>query len=239
MTRFGKWLQQENSQLVINYLIMRKAIGILGMSLPFILLIGNSIANGGIIFQSSISAYYYTSMRNVFVGILCAVGIFLFSYKGHNKFDNILADIGALFAVITAFFPCLPDGTVPCPYKSYDMLHLISAGVFFSVLIIFSMFLFTKSDKKKKDRSGRKKRRNGLYRTCGIIMAISIAGIAIIDNWFRGLLIYHPVFWLESIALLAFGISWYVKGTTYSKIKTKRYNMVISESEIRNPLTTE
>lgn len=237
MTRFGIWLQKDNSQLAINYLTMRKAIGILGMALPFILLTGNSIANGGLVFQSSISAYYFTSMRNVFVGILCAVGLFLFSYKGYNKFDNILADIGAMFAVITGFFPCLPDGTVPCPYKSYDVLHLISAGIFFTVLIIFSMFLFTKSDKKKKDRSQKKNRRNGLYRTCGIIMAVCIAGIVVIDNWIRGLLIYNPVFWLESVALLAFGISWYVKGTTYSKIRSVLYKP--ESTEVLNPLTTE
>ncbi len=55
--------------------------------------------------QDSISSYYYTDMRNLFVGILVAVGVFLHAYKGHEKIDNILASLAALCALLVAFVP--------------------------------------------------------------------------------------------------------------------------------------
>jgi hypothetical protein len=58
-----------NNQLVIPYLTLRRTVGILGIALPFVLILG-----GWIVFktslQGSLSAYYHTGMRDVFVGIL-------------------------------------------------------------------------------------------------------------------------------------------------------------------------
>ena len=36
----------------------------------------------------SISSYYHSVMRDIFVGSLCAVGTFLISYRGYDKRDN-------------------------------------------------------------------------------------------------------------------------------------------------------
>ena len=71
-----------------------------------------------------------------------------------------------------------------------------------------------------------KKRRNVLYVTCGIIMLISIALIAAYSfsdklsdcDCFQDL---DPIFWLETFALWAFGLSWLTKGRT---ILTDREN---------------
>jgi hypothetical protein len=38
----------------------------------------------------SISAYYYSGMRNYFVGTMCALAVFFFSYKYAPR-DNFLA----------------------------------------------------------------------------------------------------------------------------------------------------
>ena len=63
-----------------------------------------------------------------------------------------------------------------------------------------------------------KTKRNRLYRVCGVVIAICIGIIAIlgisakVDTPGTG---GSPwVFWLESIALCAFGLSWLVKGET-------------------------
>jgi len=37
--------------------------------------------------QDSISSYYYTDMRDVLVGSLCAIGVFLWSYRGYDDPD--------------------------------------------------------------------------------------------------------------------------------------------------------
>ncbi len=77
--------QQSGPQdsLVLSYLTLRKAVGIIGCALPFVLVIGTAVLQGSGI-QASISGYYYTDMRNVFVGSLCAIGIFLMSCRGYS-----------------------------------------------------------------------------------------------------------------------------------------------------------
>ena len=65
--------------LIISYLAMRRLTGILGISLPFIVILGGlSQSDPGL--QGSISGYYYTNMRDLFVGILSGVALFLLSY---------------------------------------------------------------------------------------------------------------------------------------------------------------
>src|SRR5258708_1137366 len=98
--------------LVMSYLGLRKAIGIIGLMLPFLLAIGNFFAQPllrdakplrGL--QDSISHYYYTDMGNVFVGSLCAIGIFLLSYRGYEKHDRVAGTLACIFAVGVALFP--------------------------------------------------------------------------------------------------------------------------------------
>ena len=83
---------ESKSTLVISYLILRKTLGILGLSFPFILAIGACIL-GGYGIQSSVSSYYYTNMRDIFAGILFAIGLFLFSYRGYDLRDDLVGDL--------------------------------------------------------------------------------------------------------------------------------------------------
>ncbi len=73
-----------------------------------------------------------------------------------------------------------------------------------------SFFLLKAKDKKRRKR----KIRNKIYRTCGVIImvAIILIGLYKSSNGEMGWSRYKPVFWLEWVALLAFGISWLVKG---------------------------
>lgn len=61
----------DNKQLVISYLTLRKTIGILGIFLPLTLVIGSILFGDCITIQQSISNYYHTNMRDVFV-VTCA-----------------------------------------------------------------------------------------------------------------------------------------------------------------------
>ena len=207
------------SPLVISYLSLRKAIGFIGLGLPFVLVIGKMLLNGlGI--QGSISDYYYTSMRNVFVGSLCAIGIFLISYRGFDKRDRIAGALACLFAVGVALFPTRPGVDFTEAQKWIGRVHLTFAACLFLTLAYFSLALFRRT---APDRTMtlQKKQRNGVYTVCGYTILACIALIVLCELLFlndyspypnTGIQNLDPVFWFESIAVVSFGVSWLTKG---------------------------
>lgn len=197
--------------MVISYLALRKAIGILGLAFPLVLALGAwLIFKTGI--QGSISDYYYTGMRDVFVGTLWAIGFFLFSYKGPERVDAIAGNLGCIFAVAVTLFPTTPDSVDHATF--IGGLHLTFAALLFLTLTFFSLFLFTKTDPSKRP-SPEKLKRNRVYKIAGYTMAASILLILVyyrVSIVTASLKPYHPVFWLETITVVAFGISWLTKG---------------------------
>jgi len=185
---------------------LRWVVGVLGVSLPVILAVWGFFIYGGLEIQPSISDYYTLRTRDAFVGILFVVGWFLFAYKGYEPQDDIAGDLACLFALGVVFFPTSGKGWEKA-------LHFISASGLFLVLSYFSLCLFTKS---KGQKTPRKRTRNAIYRTCGVVMLACIALIGIycwqLDK--TPISALKPVFWLEFLALWAFGISWFVKGET-------------------------
>jgi hypothetical protein len=170
--------------------------------------------------QNSISHYYYTNMRNIFEGIIFAVALFLFTYKGYDKRDHIAASLAGTFALGLAFFPTSVDfdELSSCIITIEDQgiintLHFMCAAGFFLTLSWFSLCLFRiKAD----PVTPRKLIRNKIYTVCGIAMLTSILIISIylafLKNSFPALQAIKPVFVFETIALVAFGISWLTKG---------------------------
>ena len=139
------------------------------------------------------------------VGVLFALGFFLFSYKGYAPIDNRAANFGGIFALSVALCPTTDDNLL------VHKLHFVFAFLLFAVFIFFSICLFRKSDPAKVC-TPQKKSRNRIYLVCGIIMIICIAGIAVGQFFLEELSNrYHLVFWLESIALVSFGFSWITK----------------------------
>ena len=62
--------------ITMSYLGLRKSIGFIGLLVPIVLLIAGVFFLEGRI-QPSISHFYYTPMGNYFVGLMCAIGVFL------------------------------------------------------------------------------------------------------------------------------------------------------------------
>lgn len=199
----------KDSQL-ISYLHLRMLIGACGFVLPLLCLI-YGIFYG---FKDSISDYYYTSLRNVFEGLLFVLGFFLLTYKGYKpkdgkllEKDNIFANLGFLFALGVALCPCQH------PLPLVWITHFISAFLLFAVLIYFSLRLFTLSVKRA-EKTRDRIRRNRVYKCCGWTMFGCIGGIALSyflltkeqRETFKVTLI------LESLALAAFATSWLTKG---------------------------
>src|SRR5258705_3648481 len=125
-------MNQQSGQgfLVLSYLDLRKAVGIMGLALPFVLAFGKILLQGPGI-QSSVSGYYYTDMRNVFVGSLCAIGVFLMSTRGYDRKDEIAGILGCVFAVGVALFPTAPDVCATSQVRLVGWLHLSFAALLF------------------------------------------------------------------------------------------------------------
>jgi len=215
------------SPLIISYLGLRKAVGFIGLALPFLLFFGNKLFSGTPWFQYSISDYYYTHMRDVFVGSLCAIGVFLITYRGYDICDRIAGAMASVFAIGVALFPTTPAATTEANMSVitgtqviFGRIHLAFAALLFSTLAYFCLALFTKSDPVQ-PMTAQKKKRNVVYVICGWIIVACIVLIVLAELLFlNSYSVYesatvkelHPVFWLESVAVIAFGISWLTKG---------------------------
>ena len=205
--------QHGDGDLVISFLTLRKFIGILGITFPFVLALGAALFFGTGI-QRAISNFYYTGMRDVFVGTLFVIGFFMLSYKGYDRRDAIAGRIACVFAVGIALFPVAPVGEVTRAERILDYVHTACTAGFFAALIYFSLCLFTRTDPEV-PRTPQKIHRDRIYRTCGYTMIacmLLIGAYLFIEDTAVALHPYTPAFWLEGIAIVAFGVSWLVKG---------------------------
>lgn len=152
--------QESNNDLVVSYLYLRRIVGILGFAYPIVLAGGLWLYGHCHVFQDSISDYHNTQMRDVFVGLLAAISLFLFVYAGYDKLDAFMAKAAGILGFLVCIFPddydkdnvCALDfGTLEKVPLWFDKVHFSSAVLFFLVLAYFSIFLFTKS---KEDNEG-------------------------------------------------------------------------------------
>jgi hypothetical protein len=201
-----------DAELAAAYTFLQKAIGVIAVLLPPVLLVGHAAFRGWDLL-GSVSSYYYSHLGNVFVGALCALAVFFLSYNhwplpGFN-YDQLLARCAALAAVGVAVFPTLDSPVDPSGgERLVSAIHLTSAGILFVLLGVFARFRFVLS---KGDPTPQKARRNRVYKACGTIIFVAIALIAVNvvvetpSSW-------HAFLWLEIVCIEAFGVSWLVKG---------------------------
>lgn len=199
---------------LIAYYALRFVLGLLGIALPIILVVWGFVLCECIEIQDSISDYYSLRTRDALVGILFAMAIFMGTYRGYPRrpqvdhnllMDNEAGFLACIFALGVAFFPNSGNDL-----ERY--VHFISATGLFVVFAYFCLFLFTKSRAGAVPR-GMKIIRNKLYLVCGIVICVCI-GLMFVNWAFDNTSIsdIKPLFWLESVALWAFGTSWIVKG---------------------------
>lgn len=220
---------QKNSHLTISYVQLRQLIGYLGIALPFACIVGGCLL-GKAKLQTTLSGYYYTNMRDVFIGIIVGVSLFLITYKGYGRLDQRITTITGVFGLFVAIFPCnisegidIRVGVFQLLSMKSNLLHAASALTFFSLLAINSIFIFTLSDNKQK-MTLNKKRRNRIYRICGIVIICGIAGVIGFVLIAPQSVVAHSyvILGIETIMLFAFGVSWLIKGETLLKDPNNR-----------------
>jgi len=136
---------------IFTYRRIRRAIGYLGIILPILLVVLSFISFFQTPVQHSISHYYYTNLREIFTGTLCAVGLFLICYKGNGnasvwKNDNLLTNISGIMALGTANPEVLSDKIytlIPITEKWIGWLHYGFAALLFLLFSLLAINVFT------------------------------------------------------------------------------------------------
>lgn len=203
--------------------VHRQLIGYIGLFLPFLLILMALLRDGVTQWRNlkSVSAYYYTGAAAVFVGMLISLALFLFTYRGYkndyNWIDRAASITAGVAALGVAVFPTrAPGGVTPLSWWTplTGILHFGFAIILLVMFAVFALFLFPIKAKENKIRPD-KRRRNIVYISCGIVILASLIWAVVALR--SGKSIFCP----ESIALVAFAVSWLAKGQAHKSIANK------------------
>jgi hypothetical protein len=222
------------------YAFLQKVIGLIAVTLPLVIVLGDVVIDriddeplNSSIPLGSISVYYYERTGGYFVGSLFALAVFFLSYdirpRAGRTADNLLSSFASAMAVGVALLPTSSAGSsAQGGAKVVGTIHLVCAATLFGLLAIFSLYQFTKtagevtSQTPWRERlmrifrtapghaakmTSNKRQRNTVYRVCGWIIVVCIAMVGV-----SNLADLDLLFWCESVAVIAFGVSWLVKG---------------------------
>jgi len=132
-----------------TYLYLRVGLVALAVFLGASLVI--ELAFGETDWLGSISAYYYTPVRSVFVGTLCAMGVCLIAIKGRDKpREDLMLNLAGMCAPVVALVPtpledancgsasrCVPKAYVPGVVNNVEALLVVGAlGLVFAAYTV-------------------------------------------------------------------------------------------------------
>jgi multisubunit Na+/H+ antiporter MnhC subunit len=129
--------------------------------------------------------------------------------------DSATSQTAGIFNSLNKEWTTALDGLV-------HKLHVGSAVIFFSILALFCLISFRRNNGEgvcpQPDGTvlltPAKRARNAVYLACGGVIVLCLLGLWLIYKKDQSILILGMdlFFWLEAVALYAFGISWLIKG---------------------------
>ena len=232
---------------------LARVVGIVALGMPIVLGLGGLLLGR---FRTALSGYYYEAiiLGDFFVGCLVAIGALLMAYRGWTPKVAQLATIAGLASFVVAFVPMdgwitgcqqfAQDGTCAVQSVRYPVagywIHAGAAGLLFAILAFFCLFVFTKipvdEDSGTIEPTLAKRRRNLIYRTSGIVIALCAVAIGVGDlifgEWWNA---RNMTFWMEALILAAFGTSWLTQGRVFSPLSDPRdrQDAVIAKDRMR------
>jgi hypothetical protein len=166
--------------------------------------------------QNSISAYYFAPVggdsvysaypgRVLFVGILFALGSFLYLYKGFSRREDVALNLAGAFALGVAVCPMYAQtGYIP----SSNLLHYTFAVLLFICMAYTAIFCHSETLRWLEDPARRAHYRRvyyvigwfmGLFPLVGLLLAVFFDAVQ------------RHIFWIEAAGIWAFAAYWYVK----------------------------
>jgi hypothetical protein len=202
----------ETGSMVGTFLLLRRAIGWIGTLLPIVVIAGDAAFSSGPL-PNSLSDYYYTPMRNILVGALCVLGVFLLLYDVSVRVDRWITNAAGIGVLGVAFLPGSPPvAHLTTSQEVIGNLHVFFAAIAF-VGLSATMWRFAYAVSDGPDAAPPSARGAVFYRVSACVMLgfVILSGVAIllplsVQN--TTLAIYDT----EALAIFTFGISWLVKG---------------------------
>ena len=184
----------------IDHLTIKFVIGLIAVSLAPLT---DFFAKSSI---TSISASYYEGgwSQTILIGFLFAIAAFLLAYNGFSRTDMLLSKLASAAALAVAMFPCECGNDI----EAIPYVHYIAAATMFLTLVYFCYSFYRRARSKGHKEANR---RACVYVLCGIAIILSILTIAF-DKLSGGILsskVPRLIFYGESTALVAFGVSWF------------------------------
>jgi hypothetical protein len=211
-----------------SFLIMRLTIGVLGLLLPALLILGSEWVTDPESFpRGSLSAYYHSGARDLFVGTLCAIGMFLVGYKVMERnLDNTLSLIAGFAAIGVALFPTDVEPDILRTLFQLRigegvsrLVHYSSAAIFLGCLAGLS-YLFGKREGARPARPGHRSPK--FWQTFHWVLAATIVfGVALcLISLIVG----------EIVAVVAFSFSWLFKGLELEMLRGQPTTVSLDEA---------
>lgn len=203
-------------QATSSYLLLCMGMGLVAFLLPVVL-----VAAGGYQGHFSISYFYHVSdlTRNLLVGALWAIGVFLFLFHGLSKLENWLLNAAGCFGISVAMNPMAPQ---QCGAAGGSHLHEASALLFFLCLAIVAIFL-AKDRIACIDNPAIRWRFAAAYNLTGaamIAMPATVYATHLASD--RGCAT-HWLFWVETCGIWSFAAFWFVKTLEYRLLLGARW----------------
>lgn len=204
--------------IVQTYFVLRMVIAGGTLLLPVALLVWVAV-DPELAMMGSLSAFYYSPARGLFVGILVAIGVALVAYRGYTRGENALLNAAGGFSILVALFPT-GDPAMPGPGWS-SAIHAGSAVAFF-VAAALSIVVYGQQTLGALADPALRRRYRVVYRVLAVLV-VAFPALAVLLTW-----VAEPsaaLFAGEAAALWSFAIFWLLK--TYELARSHGQQRVV------------
>lgn len=201
----------------LAFLIKSFGIGVTALAVPVVLPLV-----GGYDGHYSISYFYHVpETRDLFVGLLWALGLFLVLFQGLSRAENLLLALAGILLILVAM---VPTGVEQCTDTALDWHEGFAVG-FFACLFVVALG-FSKGRLAYILWPPLRHRFARAYDLAGCLMiGLPLAAWGL--HLWRGPECGHAIFWIEAAAIAAFAFFWFVKTVEYKQLLGLSFRMIL------------
>lgn len=192
----------------LAFLIKSFGIGVTALAVPIVLPLV-----GGYAGHYSISYFYHVpATRDLFVGLLWALGLFLVLFQGLSRAENWLLTLAGVLLICVAMVPTSP---LQCTDTAFDW-HEGFAIAFFACLFVVALG-FSKRRLAYILWPPLRQRFERAYNLAGCLMiGLPLAAWGL--HLWQGPECGHAIYWIETAAIGSFAFYWFVKTVEYKRL---------------------